>query len=187
MKFLVAGLGNIGEDYAHTRHNIGFDVVNELAANKEQVFSQEKYAERAVTKHKGRTLVLIKPTTYMNLSGKAVRYWLEKDKVRLENLIVIVDDIALPFGVLRLRAQGGAGGHNGLTDIEQTLNTSSYARLRFGIGADFQRGAQVDHVLSRWNQEEEEVLQDKILQACDMILSFAAVGVVRTMSEFNNK
>ena len=187
MKFLVVGLGNIGEEYEHTRHNIGFDVLEILAEKKGVDFSLERHAERAVVKHKGRVLVLIKPTTYMNLSGKAARYWLEKEGIPKENLIVIVDDLALPFGVLRLRAKGGAGGHNGLTNIEQTIGGGNYARLRFGIGADFKRGSQVDHVLSKWSEEEIELLSDRIGQAIEIIEAFVTIGVSSAMSQYNNK
>ena len=187
MKYLVAGLGNIGDEYTNTRHNIGFDVVDEIAAEKHVGFSEERHAFRAVIKHKGRVLVLIKPSTYMNLSGKAVRYWLEKEKIPIENLIVIVDDLALPFGALRLREKGGAGGHNGLADIEQTLGSNKYARLRFGIGDEFRKGSQVEHVLSRWGSEESKELVDRISQAGEVVRSFATIGLSRTMSQYNNR
>ena len=187
MKYLVVGLGNIGEEYTNTRHNIGFDVLDEMAAVKGVSFSEERHAFRAIVKHKGRILVLIKPSTYMNLSGKAVRYWLEKEKTPIENLIVVVDDLALPFGSLRLREKGGAGGHNGLTDIENTLGTGKYARLRFGIGDDFRKGSQVEHVLSKWSAEESKELVDRIAQAGETIRSFATIGLSRTMSQYNNK
>lgn len=187
MKFLVVGLGNIGEEYANTRHNIGFDIVDALAQSAGASFFEDRLAYRATVKHKGRTLVLIKPTTYMNLSGKAVRYWLEKEKVPLDKLLVLVDDLAIPFGALRLRAKGGAGGHNGLTDIEQVLGRSDYARLRFGIGAEFSKGAQVKHVLSKWAQEEQAQLKERIAVSMDIIRAFSTIGMARTMSQFNNK
>ena len=187
MKYLVAGLGNIGEEYANTRHNIGFDVVDEMAAVKGVGFSEERHAFRAVIKHKGRVLVLIKPSTYMNLSGKAVRYWLEKEKIPIENLIVVVDDLALPFGSLRLREKGGAGGHNGLADIENILGSSKYARLRIGIGDGFRKGAQIEHVLSKWSLEESKELASRIELADDIIRSFTTIGLARTMSQYNNK
>lgn len=187
MKYLVAGLGNIGGEYANTRHNIGFDVLNGMAAIKGVEFSEERHAFRTVIKHKGRVLVLIKPSTYMNISGKAVRYWLEKEKIPIENLIVVVDDLALPFGALRLREKGGAGGHNGLTDIENTLGSSKYARLRFGIGDDFRKGGQVEHVLSKWGPEESKELNERITMAGEIIGSFTTIGLSRTMSQYNNK
>lgn len=187
MKFLVVGLGNIGAEYAHTRHNIGFDIVDALAQSAGASFVEARLADRAEVKYRGRTLVLIKPTTYMNLSGKAVRYWLEKENVPMERLLVLVDDLALPFGALRLRGKGGAGGHNGLIDIEQRLNRSDYARLRFGIGADFSRGAQVKHVLSRWDQAESEQLPQRVVAAQDVIKAFCTIGLARTMSKYNNQ
>ncbi len=186
MKHLVAGLGNVGHEYANTRHNIGFDIADALAKGAGATFGEDRHAHRCTIKHKGRVLVLIKPTTYMNLSGKAVRYWLEKEKIPLEKLLVLVDDLAIPFGALRLRLKGGAGGHNGLTDIENVLGSSVYARLRFGIGDEFRKGAQIDHVLSKWSLEEIEKLKERISVATDIVKSFTTIGAARTMSRFNN-
>ncbi|MCU0370000.1 MAG: aminoacyl-tRNA hydrolase [Bacteroidales bacterium] len=172
MKYLIAGLGNIGDDYANTRHNIGFIVVDALARLSGVSFQSGRYADVARIRVKNKSLVLIKPTTYMNLSGKAVRYWLEAEKVPLENLLVVVDDIALPPGQLRLRMKGGPGGHNGLINIIETLGTEEFARLRFGIGNDFPKGYQTEYVLGQWTKAEEEPLVPKIEEAVEMIKSF---------------
>jgi peptidyl-tRNA hydrolase, PTH1 family len=172
MKYLIAGLGNIGDEYASTRHNIGFTVIDVLARLSGVSFQSGRYADVASLKIKNKTLVLIKPSTYMNLSGKAVRYWLDKEKIPLENLLVVVDDIALPPGQLRLRMKGGPGGHNGLTSIIETLETEEFARLRFGIGNDFAKGFQTEYVLGRWTAAEEQVLIPKITEAVEMIKSF---------------
>ena len=154
MKYLIVGLGNIGAEYADTRHNIGFNVLDALAGASNIAFTTDRYGAVAELRHKGRTLVLLKPSTYMNLSGKAVRYWLDREKIERENLLVVVDDIALPFGTLRMRTRGSAGGHNGLKSICELLGTEDYARIRFGIGGDFARGQQVDYVLGQWTEEE---------------------------------
>jgi peptidyl-tRNA hydrolase, PTH1 family len=180
MKYLIAGLGNIGDEYANTRHNIGFTVVDVLARLSGVSFQSGRYADVARLKIKNKTLVLIKPSTYMNLSGKAVRYWLDKEKIPLENLLVVVDDIALPPGQLRLRMKGGPGGHNGLISIIETLETEEFARLRFGIGNDFAKGYQTEYVLGKWTKAEEEVLIPKITEAVEMIKSF-----VNSMPSFN--
>ena len=187
MKYLVAGLGNIGEEYAHTRHNIGFDILDALAGVSNISFKDRRYGFVAEMKFRARTYVLLKPSTYMNLSGNAVRYWLRKEKIPLEKLLVVVDDIALPFGTLRLRARGGDAGHNGLNHIQTILGTTGYARLRFGIGNDFYSGQQVDYVLSRWTQEQEKALPERIELAGEIIRSFGVIGLERTMNTYNNK
>ena len=187
MKYLIVGLGNIGAEYAGTRHNIGFDVLDALAGASNAVFTTARYGDIAEVKYKGRTLVLLKPSTYMNLSGKAVRYWLEAAKVDRERLLVVSDDIALPFGTLRLRPKGSAGGHNGLKNIAELLGTEEFARMRFGVGGDFPRGHQVDYVLGEWTAEEREALPERLKIFGDALLSFATVGVERTMNFFNKK
>ena len=187
MKYLVAGLGNIGMEYANTRHNIGFDVLDALAGASNISFKDKRYGFVAELKYRARTYVLLKPSTYMNLSGNAVRYWLRKEKLPLENLLVVVDDIALPFGTLRLRARGGDAGHNGLNHIQTILGTTQYARLRFGIGNDFYSGQQVDYVLSGWTEEQEKALPERIQMAGDIIKSFGVIGLERTMNMYNNK
>lgn len=185
MKYLIVGLGNPGTEYELTRHNIGFLVLDQLADDFEVSFSTERYADKAEIKYKGRTLVLIKPNTYMNLSGKAVNYWLQNLKISKENLLVVVDEIALPHAKLRLKGKGSAGGHNGLGNIEQILGNSQYPRLRFGVGNDFPKGKQVDYVLSNFNQEQLDDLVNPIKKACDIILSFATVGIEMTMTNYN--
>lgn len=187
MKYLIIGLGNIGAEYEGTRHNIGFMVVDRLAQEAGVKFVTDRYASRTEIKHKGCTLVLIKPTTYMNLSGKAMRYWMETEKIPLENCLVIVDDLALDVGVLRMKNSGSAGGHNGLSNIEEILNTKQYARLRFGVGSNFAKGFQVEYVLSKFSKQDEEIIIPKIDTACEMIKSFTCVGVAMTMNTFNNK
>ena len=187
MKFLIAGLGNIGSEYTNTRHNIGFNVLDSLIEESGIFFESGRHAHVAHFKFKGRTLVLIKPTTFMNLSGKAVAYWLQKEKIPLENLLVVTDDIALPFGTLRLRAKGSDGGHNGLKNIIEILGSQQFARLRFGVGNEFAKGKQVDYVLSEWDVEEEKSLPERIKKSCDIIKSFATAGLARTMSAYNNK
>lgn len=186
MKFLIAGLGNIGPEYEVTRHNIGFLVLDQLADQHKVDFKTERLAQHAEFKYKGKSIHLIKPTTYMNLSGKAVSYWLQELKIPKENLLVVMDDIALPFGSLRLRPKGSSAGHNGLKNIEMLLNGQDYARLRFGIGNDFGRGHQVNYVLSNFSHEEFKKLPDIILKANEMILSFCTQGIERTMSQFND-
>ncbi|MBP6977461.1 MAG: aminoacyl-tRNA hydrolase [Bacteroidales bacterium] len=187
MKYLIAGLGNIGEEYANTRHNIGFVVLDALAMSFDVTFSPDRYASVATARYKGRTLVMIKPSTYVNLSGKAIRYWLNREKIPTENLLVIVDDLALPLGQLRLRARGSDGGHNGLADIIYHLETNEFPRLRIGIGDDFARGTQVDFVLSRWTRREEEILIPRVEKAVEAIKSFVTNGVDRTMGFINPK
>jgi peptidyl-tRNA hydrolase, PTH1 family len=187
VKYLIAGLGNIGDEYANTRHNIGFIVLDALAASLKTTFSPGRYASVANAKFKGRNLVLIKPSTYMNLSGKALRYWLETEKIPPENLLVIMDDIDLEPGVLRMKPNGSGGSHNGLNHIIEILETTNFPRLRFGIGSDFARGFQVDYVLGRWTRAEEDIIKPKVFLAVDMVTSFVTIGIDRTMSLYNNK
>lgn len=186
MKYLIAGLGNIGAEYELTRHNVGFLVLDQLADKHGGTFGNTRLADKCEFKYKGRTLHLIKPTTYMNLSGKAVAYWMNELKVPKENVLVVLDDIALPFGKIRLRSKGSSAGHNGLKSIEQLLNGQDYARLRFGIGSEFGRGQQVDYVLSNFSKEEMDQLMTPMEKAMDMILSFCTIGVERTMSLYND-
>ena len=187
MKYLIAGLGNIGDEYARTRHNIGFDILDALAGASNISFKDKRYGFVAEYKYRARTYILLKPSTYMNLSGNAVRYWLRKEKLEVDRLLVVVDDLALPFGTLRLRGKGGEAGHNGLNRIQNMLGTAAYARLRFGIGNDFHQGQQVDYVLSGWSEEEEKALPERIEQAGEIIRSFGTVGLERTMNLFNNR
>ena len=187
MKYLVAGLGNIGLEYAHTRHNIGFDILDALAGASNISFKDKRYGFVAEMKYRSRTCDLLKPSTYMNLSGNAVRYWLNKEKLPIEKLLVVVDDLALPFGTLRLRAKGGDAGHNGLNHIQTTVGPTTCARLRFGVGNDFYSGQQVDYVLSGWTGEQEKALPDRIEMAGEIIKSFGVIGLQRTMNEYNNK
>lgn len=185
MKYLIAGLGNIGPEYELTRHNIGFLVLDQLADKNNAAFATVRHADKAEFKYKGKMIYLIKPNTFMNLSGKAISYWLNELKIPKENLLVVVDDLALPFGTLRMRSKGSAAGHNGLKNIELLLNGQDYPRLRFGIGDKFGKGHQVDFVLSNFNKEEFSQLPLLIDQANEMILSFCTIGVDRTMSQFN--
>jgi PTH1 family peptidyl-tRNA hydrolase len=185
MKFLIAGLGNIGPEYELTRHNIGFLVLDRWADNEKVQFTTERLADKAELKFKGRTLHLIKPNTFMNLSGKAIAYWLQELKIPKENLLVIVDEIALPFGSLRLRTKGSAAGHNGLKNIELLLNGQEYSRLRFGIGNNYSKGQQIDYVLSNFTQEEFTALPPIMDKAIEMAQSFATIGAERTMNFFN--
>lgn len=187
MKFLIAGLGNIGEEYANTRHNIGFIVLDALAGELNASFAPGRYATVANAKFRGRTLVLIKPATYMNLSGKAIRYWLETEKIPVENMLVISDDLDLDTGILRMKPAGSGGSHNGLNNIIEILGTTNFPRLRFGIGNDFAKGFQVDYVLGRWTRTEEELLKPKVIIAADIVKSFVTIGIDRTMSIYNNK
>ncbi|MFB9056670.1 aminoacyl-tRNA hydrolase [Mariniflexile ostreae] len=186
-KFLIVGLGNIGEKYENTRHNIGFKVLDYLASQEALTFETQKLADIATYKLKGRTFILIKPNTYMNLSGKAVQYWLTKEKVPLQNLLVITDDLNLPFGSIRLKTKGSDGGHNGLKDIQDKLNTSQYNRFRFGISDAFSSGKQIDYVLGEWTEEESEKLKERLNKATELIKSFALAGVNHTMNAFNGK
>ena len=187
MKYLIVGLGNIGAEYADTSHNAGFDVLDALAGASNISFAAARYGAVAELKYKGRTLVLLKPSTYMNLSGKAVRYWMDAEKIAPENLLVISDDIALPFGTLRMRTKGSSGGHNGLKNISELLGREDYARIRFGIGGNFARGQQIDYVLGTWTDEERKLLPERLKVFGDAVLSFAAIGAERTMNLFNKK
>ncbi|MBS1634078.1 MAG: aminoacyl-tRNA hydrolase [Bacteroidetes bacterium] len=187
MKFLIAGLGNIGNEYAHTRHNIGFDVVNAFVSKHGGSFRVDRLAYVAEVKWKGKIFICICPTTYMNLSGKSVKYWLEKEKIALEHLLVIVDEVALPLDTIRIRSGGSSGGHNGLKDIEEILATRDYPRLRFGIGNAYPKGRQVDFVLGHWKKEEEPLVKLKIEAAIAAIESFAIQGIANAMNEINNK
>ena len=187
MKYLIVGLGNIGNEYANTRHNIGFDVIDELAKAKSCSFEIEKLAIKTSFKHKGRTFILIKPTTYMNLSGKALKYWMEKEKVAIENVLVLVDDLNLDFGKVRLRAKGSAGGHNGLKHINEVLGHQDYARLRIGIGDAFSKGRQVDFVLGKWDKGEQEGMPNLLDHCAKASISFGMAGMSITMNQFNIK
>ncbi|MDR2087028.1 MAG: aminoacyl-tRNA hydrolase [Dysgonamonadaceae bacterium] len=188
MKYLIAGLGNIGYEYAATRHNIGFRALDALAKASNVIFDVNKrYGAIAEMKLKNKLLVLLKPATYMNLSGNAIRYWMQKEKIERENLLVVVDDLALPFGALRLKPQGSDAGHNGLKHIQETLATTHYNRLRFGIGNNFPPGAQIDFVLSPFTEEEENLLPERIEKAVEIIKSFCLAGMEITMNQFNNK
>lgn len=186
MKFLIVGLGNIGEEYTNTRHNIGFQVLDRIAKTSGKVFTQKRYAFVCEYKYKSRIFFFIKPTTFVNLSGKAVNYWLKKEKIPVENLLIVLDDIALPFGTIRIREKGGDAGHNGLIHISMILEQKNYARLRFGIGHDFSYGQQVDHVLGKWTDEELKNLPDRLDRIIDAIKSFGTIGIERTMNFFNN-
>ncbi len=186
-KFLVAGLGNIGPKYHNTRHNIGFRILDALAKAEDLTFETKKLGDLTTYKFKGRTIILLKPSTYMNLSGKAVRYWLEKEKIPLENLLVVTDDINLSFGAIRVKSKGSAGGHNGLKDIEAQLNTSKYCRFRFGVGDEFHKGRQVDYVLGEWNEDEESTMPERVQKGIELIKSFATAGLSNTMNTFNGK
>lgn len=185
-KYLVVGLGNIGPEYHNTRHNIGFQVLDRLAEKNELPFSSNKLGATATHKIKGRSILLLKPSTFMNRSGKAVHYWMEKENIPQEHLLIITDDINLPFGTLRLKTKGSDGGHNGLADIQNTLQTNQYNRLRFGLGSDFAKGRQVDYVLGNWNEEEEKMLLERLDRCGTLINSFVLQGINITMNEFNN-
>jgi len=185
MNYLIAGLGNIGPEYADTRHNIGFMILDELAKQESAKFYNERLAYYTEVKHKGRTLFLIKPTTYMNNSGKAVSYWMKTLKIPAENILIVADEIALPFGTLRLKPKGSAAGHNGLKSVEATLGHNEYARLRFGVGSDFPKGRQVDYVLNGFDKEELPELPALIERSIEMIKSFAAIGAELTMTRYN--
>jgi PTH1 family peptidyl-tRNA hydrolase len=187
MKYLIVGLGNIGAEYHHTRHNIGFRVLDAFAKASNLVFQDKRYGEVAETRVKGRTLVLLKPSTYMNLSGNAVRYWLQKENIPVENLLVVVDDLALPFGVLRLKGKGSDAGHNGLKHIQSVLGTQNYARLRFGIGSDFPKGGQIDYVLGHFSDEEEAGIQPKLDVCGNIMVDFCLAGIQHAMNQHNNK
>lgn len=187
MKYLIVGLGNIGDEYRGTRHNIGFRIVDALAQAQGATFQDKRYGFVCKTRVKNAELVLLKPSTYMNLSGNAVRYWLQQEKIPIENLLVIVDDLSLPVGAIRMKQNGSAAGHNGLKHIAQMLSTEGYNRLKFGIGNDFPRGGQVDFVLGRFSPEDNKVIDDKVAVACDAIKAFALSGMQFAMCHYNNK
>ena len=188
MKQLIAGLGNIGDEYAGTRHNIGFMILDAFAKASNVVFDVNKrYGALAEMRIKNQRLILLKPYTYMNLSGNAVRYWMQKEKIKPEKMLIVVDDLALPYGVLRLKTKGSDAGHNGLKHIQEVLETTQYNRLRFGIGNDFSQGRQVDFVLDTFSEEEQKLLPERIEKACDIIRSFALAGADITMNLYNNK
>lgn len=187
MKYLIVGLGNIGREYHETRHNIGFMVVDALAREADISFSDGRYGATATLSIKGCQLVLLKPSTYMNLSGNAVRYWMQKEHIDLEQTLIIVDDIALPFGTLRLKGQGSDAGHNGLKHIAETLGTQAYARLRFGIGNDFPRGMQIDYVLGHFTDEQMELMPERLKTAGEIVKSFCLAGINLTMNQYNKR
>lgn len=184
-KYLIAGLGNIGAEYANTRHNIGFDIVDAFVRKNDGLFFSERLANVAQLKWRGKALTCIKPTTYMNLSGRAVKYWMDKEKIDINNILVIVDEIALPLSKLRLKPGGSSAGHNGLKSIEETLMNSQYPRLRFGIGSDFPKGQQIDHVLGEWTESELPLVQKKIEGSLKVIEDFLTKGISLTMNEAN--
>lgn len=187
MKFLIVGLGNIGSEYQGTRHNIGFSVLDALAKASNTSFTTQRYGDVAEMRLKNKQLILLKPSTYMNLSGDAVRYWKNKENIELENILVIVDDLSIPFGAIRMKGKGSDGGHNGLKHINSMLQTESYARLRFGIGNDFPRGAQINYVLSQFSPEQQESLPARIDVAIDAIKAFCLSGLSFAMTHYNNK
>jgi PTH1 family peptidyl-tRNA hydrolase len=186
-KFLIVGLGNIGEKYANTRHNIGFKILDYIATSEDLAFETQKLGDISALKVKGRTLLLLKPSTYMNLSGKAIKYWLEKEKIPLENLLIVTDDLNLAFGSLRLKTKGSDGGHNGLKDTQDKLQTTTYNRFRFGISDTFSKGKQIDYVLGDWSDDENAKLQERLKTSAELIKSFALAGVNNTMNQFNGK
>lgn len=186
MKFLIVGLGNVGNEYAHTRHNIGFDVVMAFVQKHGGTFRQDRLAYVAEVKWKGKIFVCICPTTFMNLSGKAVKYWMDKEKIDLQNILVVVDDVALPLEKIRIRAGGSDGGHNGLKSLQESLGTVQYPKLRFGIGNQYPKGTQVDFVLGKWLKEEEALVKKKIDSCVEIIESFAFAGISNTMNKYNN-
>ena len=187
MKYLIVGLGNPGAEYKDTRHNIGFRVVDEIAQENNLKFEDSKLGFVCRLKYKGRTLVFLKPNTFMNLSGKAVNYWMKVEKLKVDNLLIITDDLSLPFGQLRLRAKGSSAGHNGLEDICNYLGNNIYPRLRFGIGSDFLRGHQSDYVLGSWEKDQQEQIKEKIEQSIKLVYSFCTIGIDRTMNNLNRK
>lgn len=187
MKYLVVGLGNIGDEYAHTRHNIGFDVMNAFVTKHGGSFEVERLAYTASIKWKGKTFVCMCPTTYMNLSGKAVKYWLDKEKISIPNMLVVVDDLALPLNKLRIRPGGSDAGHNGLKSIFETLGTHDYPKLRFGIGNDYPKGHQADFVLGKWRKDEEPLVKLKIDKSVEAIETFASQGITAAMNQVNNQ
>ena len=186
-KYLIVGLGNIGSEYENTRHNIGFKVLDALGKERNVLFETVKLGSIASFNYKGRKLILLKPSTYMNLSGKAVNYWIQKEKIPISNLLIVTDDLNLNFGNIRLKAKGSDGGHNGLKDIQRVLNTTKYPRFRFGIGDEFSKGKQVNYVLGEWSNDEKAKLAERLTTSTQLILSFATAGIANTMNQFNGK
>ncbi|WP_041383964.1 aminoacyl-tRNA hydrolase [Polaribacter sp. MED152] len=186
-KKLIVGLGNIGDKYTNTRHNIGFKILDEVAEEHNVSFETEKLGDIASYRFKGRTFILLKPSTFMNLSGKAVKYWMDKEKISIENILVVTDDLNIDFGTIRLKAKGSDGGHNGLKDIQEKLCTNKYPRFRFGVGANYSKGRQVDYVLGEWNKEETSLLIERLPLSAKVITSFGTDGLANTMNNYNNK
>ena len=186
-KFLIVGLGNIGDKYTNTRHNIGFKIVDEVADEYKVTFETEKLGDVAIFRFKGRTFILLKPSTFMNLSGKAVKYWMDKENIAVDNLLVVTDDLNIDFGTIRIKAKGSDGGHNGLKDIQDKLGTNIYPRFRFGVGSDYSKGRQVDYVLGEWNKEETSLLIERLPMSAKIITSFGTAGLANTMNIFNGK
>lgn len=186
-KVLIVGLGNVGEKYQNTRHNIGFQVVDALAKEKEATFETEKLGDIAKFRYKGKQFILLKPSTFMNLSGKAIKYWMQKENIALDNLLVVTDDLNIDFGTIRIKGKGSDGGHNGLKDTQEKLGTTKYPRFRFGVGSNFSKGRQVDYVLGTWSKDEESLLIERIPKSVDAILSFGVAGLANTMNSFNGK
>ncbi|QNM84884.1 aminoacyl-tRNA hydrolase [Polaribacter pectinis] len=186
-KFLIVGLGNIGEKYTNTRHNIGFKIVDEVADEHNATFETEKLGDVANFRFKGRTFVLLKPSTFMNLSGKAVKYWMQQEKISTENVLIITDDVNIDFGTIRVKAKGSAGGHNGLKDIQEKLNTQQYARFRFGVGGNYSKGRQVNFVLGEWTKEETSQLIERLPTSAKVVTTFGTAGLANTMNTFNGK
>jgi len=186
-KYLIVGLGNIGEKYRYTRHNIGFLAAEELVRKMDAKFAPSNFGEIAQFKYKARPVTVLKPNTYMNLSGNAVKFWMEKEKISIENIFVVTDDLNLPFGTIRIRGKGSDGGHNGLKDIQAKLNTQNYPRLRFGVGSEFDTGSQIDYVLGNWSEEEVLKLPERLNKVADAVLSFVFSGLNNTMNNFNGK
>jgi len=187
MKYLIVGLGNIGTEYQDSRHNIGFTILDAFAKASNVFFTENRYGSTCEVKLKGRTIILLKPSTFMNLSGNAVRYWMNKEKIEIENMLIVVDDIALPFGALRLKPKGSDAGHNGLKNIQEILGHNEYSRLRFGIGSDYTRGKQIDYVLGKWTPLQWAAIPERAERAAEIIKSFCLAGMQTTMNEFNNK
>jgi peptidyl-tRNA hydrolase, PTH1 family len=186
-KLLIVGLGNIGEEYHNTRHNIGFKIVDELAKDKEVKFETVKLGDRCEFRHKGKKFIMLKPSTYMNLSGKAIKYWMQQEKISIDHLLVVTDDINIDFGTIRIKAKGSDGGHNGMKDIQEKLGTTKYPRFRFGVGNGFSKGKQVDYVLGKWSADEESQLIERIPVTTNAILSFGTDGLTNTMNNYNGK
>ena len=186
-KFLIVGLGNIGDKYTNTRHNIGFKIIDEVADEYNVTFETEKLGDVATFRFKGRTFILLKPSTFMNLSGKAVKYWMDKENIAIDNLLVVTDDLNIDFGTIRIKAKGSDGGHNGLKNIQEKLGTNTYPRFRFGVGSDYSKGRQVDYVLGEWNKEETSFLIERLPMSVKIITSFGTAGLANTMNTFNGK